>query len=78
MPVPIPWQLLLPLHSSEEDSPPVRPAPLPDPDNSEFTGISDERERSLRIAQALSAGVEGANPKQLAVSILAWYRHDDA
>ena len=50
----------------DDDYPGTPVLPLPDPDNSVFNRIRDKRERAQAIARALTAGVEGADPKQLA------------
>lgn len=71
------WQLLLPYGGPSEDSPAVDTAPWPEADNSAFNEIEDPTARAHAIARALTAGVEGADPKNLAGFVLSGIRRDD-
>lgn len=60
----------------DEDDDALEPAPPAD--NSFCCHPTDDLPtRALIVARALSAGIKGANPKQLAASVLEGLRHED-
>lgn len=71
------WQLLLPFASHDDEPPATDVAPWPEADNSAFNEIEDPTARAHAIARALTAGVEGADPKSLAGFVLSGIRRDD-
>lgn len=79
MPMPVPWQTLLPFSYQDDsgDQPRKPVVAAPDADNSAIMGIRDPKARAEAIARALAAGVKGADPKQLARSVEEGERHDD-
>lgn len=67
----IPWQYLLSFHNPDDvDHRAPNPVTRLEADNSPIMSIQDPVERAQAIARALTAGVKGADPKQLARSVL--------